>query len=483
MIVKEEIVLLLNIILNQSKRRGLGFMCKKSIKNNNTGFTLLEVLVAVIILAVVSVPLLRSFATAAQTNRKSKIEEKCTTAAENVFESFRDVPVEELINKFDIDDDNKVEYDADDETYTFTIKDQNLIGSNMPEGYYATVTLDPRYYKNANELNLASIEPVSIKDSAIYTMDAATGLPDTLASYHCKEDTEAYDWFYNRNIVARTTGSYSSLGDTQQEAWSNLRVMLSREIKFTVLDVGDWEVLGDVPEPEEGEEAEPAPVEDKYDLVTVNMTITYRLVGQDGKYFPIADNEYIAKQTVLFDNTSNHEKMRAVYLFFYPRYSAGKVSGSERDKIIVDNSNNIDFNFYVTAMEGADNPENKSIYMTNGGLTLEVIENNPDVATNPAHVTLRTNLNDGAPYSKSDTHDGKVQMTLKYKTNNIDVKKSGQDAAKFLNAGNLDGKTLDKNNTQKRIYKIIVDIYDNSVPPEGAVKSYILRFDGTKLEY
>jgi len=456
---------------------------KSDLKKNNAGFTLLEVLVAVTILAVVSVPLLRSFATASMTNRKSKIEEKCTTAAENIVESFRDVPVEDLVAKYNIDDNTKVEYDDSTEVYTFTIKDQDLIGSSMPDGYYATVKLDPRYYKNANELNLASIEPVSIKDSAIYTMDPATGLPDTLASYHCKEDTDAYEWFYQRNLAATSVGSYTELGDTQQTAYARLREMLTREIKFTVTDVGDFDVYGEAPEVAEGEDPEPAPVVDTIDLVTVNMVITYKMVGHDGEYFPIGDNEYILKQSVLYDNSTSHEPLRAIYLFYYPRYTAGKVASNARDKVIVDNSNNIDFNFYITAMDGADNPENKAAYMTNGGLNLDIIENNPDVVTNPAHITLRTNLNNGAPYSKGDTHDGKVYMTLKYKTNNVDVKKSGQDAAKFLSAGNLDGKTLDKDKTAKRIYKLIVEIYDATEPAEGETKQYVLRFDGTKLEY
>jgi len=462
-------------------------MLKKIMKKNNTGFTLLEVLVAVIILAVISVPLLRSFATAAQTNRKSKIEEKCTTAAENIVESFRDVDVEELIAKYNIDDETKVEYDDSTEVYTFTIKDQDLIGSKMPNGYYATVTLDPRYYENANDLNLASIESVSGENSAIYTMyqfiPADAEEASHLASYHCEEDVKAYREFWERNKKARNVASYELLGDTEQEALSNLRQLLKREIRFEVKHTGDA-LLGESLEGEpEGEESEGSV--ETVELVTVDMTITYSLEGMDGKYFPPSDNVYVCKKTSLFDNKSKKKPLRNVYLFYYPRYLAGKQASSGKDKIVIENKNNIDFNFYLVAMEGADNPEHKATYLANGGCNLDVIESNPDVATNPSHVTLRTNMNSGAPYSAKDTRTGigDVKMTLKYKTSETDTKLTGNNAAKFLNAGNLDGKSLDKDNTQKRIYKLIVDIYDDIEVAEGETKNYVLRFDGTKLEY
>lgn len=447
---------------------------------NNKGFTLLEVLVAVVILAVVSVPLLRSFATAAQTNRKSKIEEKCTTAAENLAESFRDVSIEKLKAKYGDADPEFKEEVFDDPSfpmgvrYTFHVEDQDLIGSSMPDGYFADVVLDSRYYENANNLNLSKIEPVSIKDSAIYTMDPTEGLPDTLASFGCNEDAEAYEWFYQRNLAAAAIGSYELIGDTQQVAWDYLRKNLKREIRFDVQNKGSYAPVAEEPT-------------ETIDLVTITMTITYNLEGHDGQFFPITDNMYIQKEAVLFDNTSSKDELRAIYLFFYPRYAAGCVAGAERDKIVLNNPSNEKLNFYVTAMDGADNPEKKATYLSMGGLCLDVIENNPDVATNPANVTLRTNLNSGAPYSAADTRTGigKLQMTLKYKTNQYDVKKSGQDAADFLNAANLDGKVLDKDKTTKRIYKMNVKISDGTTVEVGGeeIPNYIIDFDGTKLEY
>lgn len=459
---------------------------------NNKGFTLLEVLVAVVILAVVSVPLLRSFATAAQTNRKSKIEEKCTTAAENLAESFRDVPVEELVAKYDTGDAANTctyeEYDdGSGETYTFHIEDQDLIGSNMPEGYYAEVVLDSSYYQNANGLNLSKLNSVSKTNSAIYTMDPSdASLPDTLASYKCNEDVIAYDYFYQRNLAACAAGSsYHLLGDTQQAAYDVLRKNLKREIRFVVTKTGEYTkpAEGGEPAPEGGEPAEG----EKVNLVNVTMTIRYIMEGHDGYYFPKGDNELVEKKSVLFDNSATKDEFTGVYLFFYPRYAAGCQSGKELDKVVLENPADLEFNFYITALEGADNPEKKASYLASKGLSVDVIENNPDVNTQPAAVSLFTNLNSGAPYSKSDTRTsvGELQMDLKYKTNEYDVKKSDGPAADFLRASGLDGKILNKEETAKRIYKMKVYIYDGTVTTIGGVdtKNVAVEFDGTKLEF
>ena len=49
---------------------------------NNQGFTLLELLVAIVVLCIVSIPLLHAFVTTAKTNGKAKIMMHATDAAE-----------------------------------------------------------------------------------------------------------------------------------------------------------------------------------------------------------------------------------------------------------------------------------------------------------------------------------------------------------------------------------------------------------------
>ncbi len=73
-------------------------MRQKRKGNSNRGFTLVEVLVAVVILAVVVVPLLNSFYTASRTNAKAKKLMDATTAAQNVFEELKAEKLDDFIH-------------------------------------------------------------------------------------------------------------------------------------------------------------------------------------------------------------------------------------------------------------------------------------------------------------------------------------------------------------------------------------------------
>ena len=53
-------------------------------KKNNRGFSLIELLVSVTILAIIVIPLMHSFITAVRTNEKAKRTLNATTAGQNL---------------------------------------------------------------------------------------------------------------------------------------------------------------------------------------------------------------------------------------------------------------------------------------------------------------------------------------------------------------------------------------------------------------
>ncbi len=169
----------------------------REIKKNNNGFTLLEVLVAMVILTIVCVPLLRSFATSAQTNAKAKLQMKSTTAAENVMEKVKNMSADELK---DITTTYSGSYS--DKSIYFEINDNSEMKADLPTGYYASVELEADgvagdyAYPNANSLNLSDFNPISVRDCAIYTM---------IDTY----DNDAYDEFVNRNSAYKTANPAS----------------------------------------------------------------------------------------------------------------------------------------------------------------------------------------------------------------------------------------------------------------------------------
>ena len=76
-------------------------------RRKNSGFTLVEVLVAVAILAVVSVPIIQSFVSVAQINSKSRRRQIATTIAESVMESCKAMTMAEFAAQFDYYDSSK----------------------------------------------------------------------------------------------------------------------------------------------------------------------------------------------------------------------------------------------------------------------------------------------------------------------------------------------------------------------------------------
>lgn len=69
---------------------------------NRKGMTLVEVIAAMAILAIVVVPTLRIFASASGTNLRSRMRQRATVVGEGVMESFKAYTVEQLCNQFQI---------------------------------------------------------------------------------------------------------------------------------------------------------------------------------------------------------------------------------------------------------------------------------------------------------------------------------------------------------------------------------------------
>lgn len=90
-------------------------MCKE--KEENKGFTLVELLVCVAILAIISVPLLNSFFVAGKTNEKAKEIQRTTTLAQNIMETVKGQNLSQL----------KILFGS-----------SNLIGLNLNEPYDIT---------------------------------------------------------------------------------------------------------------------------------------------------------------------------------------------------------------------------------------------------------------------------------------------------------------------------------------------------------
>ena len=444
---------------------------QKRLKNNNKGFTLLEVLVSMIVFTVVAVPLLRAFATSAQTNAKAKLQMKSTTAAENIMERIKSMDKDEL--------------DSFEATYTTgsgTERHREFILTNsstssdlndemkadLPDGFYATVELDADgtgpvdyAYPNANSLNLADYNPISVRDCAIYTM------PE---SY----DSDAYDVFVTRNTEARSAAVAAGRIPPPLKDKTYFKENLKRSIDIIVRSGGP-----DYVDPEGI----------THILTKVQLKITYTCPSGI-----VDNNKYVATDLYLFDNSASHKDLNGIYLFYYPRYSA---ASNGKEYIDVVNNTSVKTNLYIVGMNGAEDQSEFTAnkYLTFGNcLNLTITDKDAVDADGRGNLSLRTNLlkvntttTTKTPYSSADTTTGYgIGFKLKYQngspvvTYNADQNTDPNNdmhnqAIIALNLSDVDGKTLNNNTDTIRIYRLRVKVYDD----DGNVLS---SMEGTKLK-
>ena len=104
-------------------------MVDKSKRLDNMGLSLVELLIAIVILAVIVAPLLRAFVMSAKVNAKSKKELRETAVAQDIMEGLKAYSVEDLAYQFNYPNGGIKEY-----SLSFNIVDPSIIeggGSNL----------------------------------------------------------------------------------------------------------------------------------------------------------------------------------------------------------------------------------------------------------------------------------------------------------------------------------------------------------------
>lgn len=77
-----------------------GFWKRRTKKMNNDGITLVEILVTIVVIAIVAVPFLNSFAQGMKINNKARYTQDATETAQSVAEVFRTMTMEEIVKKY-----------------------------------------------------------------------------------------------------------------------------------------------------------------------------------------------------------------------------------------------------------------------------------------------------------------------------------------------------------------------------------------------
>lgn len=121
----------------------------KNRKTNNKGFTLVELLLTVVILALVAAPFLSSFVSASKANVSSKRIQEANELGEYIIEQFKVTSIEELISSYKLQEDNTYKIDGNAKTsvqYKGSMSNKSTdvaLPAGYRKGYSADIVLTP----------------------------------------------------------------------------------------------------------------------------------------------------------------------------------------------------------------------------------------------------------------------------------------------------------------------------------------------------
>lgn len=126
----------------------------------NKGFSLIEVLVAMAVITLISIPLLRTFVTSAQINTKAKKLQNATDIAQNVSENFTTIPLVTLSGQYEKNEILCGEYLKTNNMVVFkNLGDGSVDENDIPyfkgndgEKFYVTVTMNPDEYSKSGTI-------------------------------------------------------------------------------------------------------------------------------------------------------------------------------------------------------------------------------------------------------------------------------------------------------------------------------------------
>lgn len=365
---------------------------KNRCKLNNRGMSLIEVLVAIIILALVTGPLLHSFVTGIRLNAKAKEKQRLTTAAQSIMEGLKAYDMEHICLQFNggamrlianagsyyeiggisdhngdgIIDSGEVSINpadgtflpASNGTYAFVLENVKFDGVDViSDKYYdARIDISPNTVWNPSLAGGGSVDLIDIVDMNEY-LDAVYKQPaNTDQGMYALIVQNLLDELNDKN----KSGDELELHDLEMMAKpenGGAKLTVNKIMTVTVSEGGDSSI-------------NIVTVETKYVYEATGFTYTNE-AGVEQELSGFSGEEFAADSgTVVYDNTNtaaNGARLENVYLYYYPAYPRySPYSSSEvtiaAEKIILQN-NTAEKNFYlIKQLDNSISHANLSVY-------------------------------------------------------------------------------------------------------------------------
>lgn len=329
----------------------------RQLKDNNKGLSLIEVLVAVIILAIVVTPFLHSFVTTANTNRKAKDIHKATVLAQSVVESCKAENLEDIALQFNYPDSG----------FRIVSAGNFSGGINVGELRYESTAPIPGYVNSMKYEDLTSWSTDEEKKSHT---TASTFSKDGGATSEFLGQSDGYFYFQMNNVMQDTSvydvliqldaSKYHVVSgtpadtdyndkelaqlpiiDEEQDALCMQRDMYTDNAasEFYGMYSSDASLTEDIIKKEMKREItvliEKVTVGGNYTKVTTTYDYSYKHGTDETKHY--------IKEQHNFDSTETGHDLRCVYLYYYPLYA----DSTKRDTIIIKNDAGVPIDLYL----------------------------------------------------------------------------------------------------------------------------------------
>ncbi len=313
-------------------------------KLNNKGLSLVEVIIAVVVLAAVVAPTMRLFASAAGNNARSKEQQRAIAVAESAMESFKAYDMEQLCLQFGQGSGGTpfkgVSYDGST-AYSVTATDS--AGSNVAS------ILDSENHLNKSASNFKFLINNAVEDGkrydveilvsksdekAVMEMDAINAYTDAVIQMR-ENDTNSVSTLIaaQAEVDLATISSPSDMVDGGSLSISAVSIdTIERNIKLTAsVDAsGKTKIVQEI----------------DYDF---SLTYSYQYNTKTAGVKTVTGMTYSntlahefdetthATELVVFDNTSTGGKLKNINLYYYPMYKqVVDATTSAKDVITID---------------------------------------------------------------------------------------------------------------------------------------------------
>lgn len=337
-------------------------------QTDNRGMTLVELLVAIVLLAIVVVPLLHTFVSSARANQKARERLRLTTAAQDIMEGLKADSIEELAYQFnypDVSHASNPDIKAENE---FHVLRRNLIEGTPEE---VRVELDE---------GTREVSGVSKVDAGETDEDKAPSVRSTDGgvTYQFTEKPSGKYFFTMDNVTlqnmqfdalvevdaTRYRSGGSITADTAKHNEKEVIDITGMDTKYDAFFVQPADMVATVVQ-EMNTKFAPATALTSKDL-SMKIAVSTSSVTSAGKTLtkakviytfttdviaPATDPYEYQKEYDFFSNYATGAELRNVYLFYFPLYEARL---STPDEIEYSNPDSVPATLYIVKQQPAN---------------------------------------------------------------------------------------------------------------------------------